>query len=174
MNWQIILSKILDEIKRNKNITQVIAKVESPPSNLTLKYAEQVIPSKQIYCSNYLLPHYHRNYKIDGIIDNIELTTREISGTLKNISLSNSTSTNPAGEGPHSHEVPSINASGSFESSGEGSGAIRGNGTYQSHKDLWLEDTLKQGDEVLVNIVGVHWVVVSKITKMPSGAIEGV
>ena len=81
----------------------MIAKVESPPPNLTLKYAEQVIPSEQIYCSNYLLPHYHRNYKIDGIIDNIELTTREISGTLKNISLSNTTSTSPAGEGPHSH-----------------------------------------------------------------------
>ena len=88
--------------------------------------------------------------------------------------MSNTTSTSPAGEGPHSHEVPSINASGSFESSGEGSGVIKGNGTYQSHKDLWLEDTLKQGDEVLINIVGVHWVVVSKITKMPSGAIEGV
>lgn len=153
---------------------QVIAKVESPPPNLTLKYAEQVIPSEQIYCSNYLLPHYHRNYKIDGIIDNIELSTREISGTLKNISLSNSTSTNPAGEGPHFHEIPTIDASGSFESTGEGSGAIKGDGTYRSHKDLWLEDTLKQGDEVLVNIVGVHWVVVSKITKMPSGAIEGV
>ena len=166
------ITKMIENIikKVPQYITQVIAKVESPPPNLTLKYAEQVIPSEQIYCSNY----YHRNYKIDGIIDNIELSTREISGTLKNISLSNSTSTNPAGEGPHSHEIPTIDASGSFESTGEGSGAIKGDGTYRSHKDLWLEDTLKQGDEVLVNIVGVHWVVVSKITKMPSGAIEGV
>lgn len=167
-----MMKNILEKVPQN--ITQVIAKVESPPPNLTLKYAEQLIPSEQIYCSNYLLPHYHREYKIDGIIDNIELATREISGTLKNISLNNSTSTNPAGEGPHTHAVPSITASGSFESTGEGSGAIKGNGTYQSHKDLWLEDTLKQGDEVLVNIVGVHWVVVSKITKMPNVAIEGV
>lgn len=44
--------------------TQLIAKVETAPPELTLKFAEQVIPSKQIYCSNYLLPHYHRDYTL--------------------------------------------------------------------------------------------------------------
>lgn len=174
MSWETTLEQIFNDIKKRGNITQVIAKIETPPPNLTLKYSEQTIPAKQIYCSNYLLPHYHREYKIDGIIDNIELTTREISGEMTNITLENTTSTNPAGEGPHTHTVPSINASGNFKSSGKGSGAIKGNGTYQSHKDIWFEDTLKAGDEVLVNIVGVYWVVVSKVTKMPNRAIEGV
>ena len=64
-----MMKNILEKVPQN--ITQVIAKVESPPPNLTLKYAEQLIPSEQIYCSNYLLPHYHREYKIDGIIDNL-------------------------------------------------------------------------------------------------------
>ena len=76
--------------------------------------------------------------------------------------MSNTTNTEVAAN--HSHPIKSLNGSGNY----------KGNGTYQSHKDLWLEDTLKQGDEVLVNIVGIHWVVVSKITKMPNGAIEGV
>lgn len=151
------ITKMIENIikKVPQYITQVIAKVESPPPNLTLKYAEQLIPSEQIYCSNYLLPHYHREYKIDGIIDNIEIKISEYS-------MSNTTNTEVAAN--HSHSIKSLSGSGNY----------KGNGTYQSHKDLWLEDTLKQGDEVLVNIVGVHWVVVSKITKMPSGAIEGV
>ncbi len=174
MSWETTLEEIFNDIKKRANTTQVIAKIETPPPNLTLKYAEQLIPTEQIYCSNYLLPHYHREYKIDGIIDNIELTTREISGEMTDITLNNTTNTSPAGEGPHTHNVPSINASGNFKSSGKGSGAIKGNGTYQAHKDIWFEDTLKAGDEVLVNIVGVYWIVVSKITKMPSGAIEGV
>lgn len=154
--------------------TLVIAKVETAPPGLTLRFSEQVIPSEQIYCSNYLLPHYHRDYTIDGIVDNIELTTREISGTLGKFKLSNSTSTSAAGEGPHTHAVPTISGSGSFESKGDGTGAIKGNGIYRTHGDIWFEDTLKPGDEVLVNIVGVYWVVVSKITKMPAGAEEGV
>lgn len=149
--------ELIDIIKSNNNVytTQVIAKVETPPPNLTLKFSEQLIPAEQIYCSNYLLPHYHRNYKLDGIIDNIEINVSEYS-------FNNSTSTEVASN--HSHPVKSLSGKGNY----------KGSGTYQSHKDIWFEDTLKTGDEVLVNIVGVFWVVVSKITKMPSGAIEGV
>ena len=55
-----------------------------------------------------------------------------------------------------------------------GSGKYRGSGIYKTHKDIWLEDTLKKGDEVLVVVLGVYYVVVTKIVKMPSGAIEGV
>ena len=148
---------LIDIIKSNNNVytTQVIAKVETPPPNLTLKFSEQLIPAEQIYCSNYLLPHYHRNYKLDGIIDNIEINVSEYS-------FNNSTSTEVASN--HSHPVKSLSGKGNY----------KGSGTYQSHKDIWFEDTLKTGDEVLVNIVGVFWVVVSKITKMPSEAIEGV
>ena len=149
--------ELIDIIKSNNNVytTQVIAKVETPPPNLTLKFSEQLIPAEQIYCSNYLLPHYHRNYKLDGIIDNVEIN---VSG----YSFNNSTSTEVASN--HSHPVNYLSGKGNY----------KGSGTYQSHKDIWFEDTLKTGDEVLVNIVGVFWVVVSKITKMPSGAIEGV
>ena len=55
-----------------------------------------------------------------------------------------------------------------------GHSTVKGSGTYKSHKDIWFEDTLKVGDEVLVLMLGVHYVVVSKIVKMPSNAIEGV
>lgn len=149
--------ELIDIIKSNNNVytTQVIAKVETPPPNLTLKFSEQLIPAEQIYCSNYLLPHYHRNYKLDGIIDNVEINVSEYS-------FNNSTSTEVASN--HSHPVKSLSGKGNY----------KGSGTYQSHKDIWFEDTLKAGDEVLVDIVGVFWVVVSKITKMPSEAIEGV
>ena len=149
--------ELIDIIKSNNSVytTQVIAKVETPPPNLTLKFSEQLIPAEQIYCSNYLLPHYHRNYKLDGIIDNVEINVSEYS-------FNNSTSTEVASN--HSHPVKSLSGKGNY----------KGSGTYQSHKDIWFEDTLKAGDEVLVNIVGVFWVVVSKITKMPSEAIEGV
>lgn len=154
MSWADEIVKMMKNKKVN-SITQVIAKVETPPPNLTLKFSEQLIPAEQIYCSNYLLPHYHRNYKIDGIIDNVEINVSEYS-------FNNSTSTEVASN--HSHPVKSLSGKGNY----------KGSGTYQSHKDIWFEDTLKAGDEVLVNIVGVFWVVVSKITKMPSGAIEGV
>lgn len=141
--------------------TQLIAKVETAPPELTLKFAEQVIPSKQIYCSNYLLPHYHRDYTLEGTVDDIELS-------LSKMEVNNTTSTSSAGEGPHTHAIPSIKGV-------EGTaGSLKGKGTYKTHGDIWFEDTLKAGDEVLVNIVGVYWVVISKITKMPSGAIEGV
>lgn len=154
MSWADEIVKMMKNKKVN-SITQVIAKVETPPPNLTLKFSEQLIPAEQIYCSNYLLPHYHRNYKIDGIIDNVEINVSEYS-------FNNSTSTEVASN--HSHPVKSLSGKGNY----------KGSGTYQSHKDIWFEDTLKAGDEVLVNIVGVFWVVVSKITKMPSEAIEGV
>ena len=150
------LIKIIDSrILKNSRIKQVIAKVETVPPNLTLRYSEQIIPSKQIYCSNYLLPHYHRNYTIDGIIDNIEIDVSQYD-------FDNTTSTEIASN--HTHQIKKLT----------GNGAYKGSGIYQSHKDIWFEDTLKVGDEVLVNIVGVYWVVVSKVTKMPSQAIEGV
>ena len=150
--------ELIDIIKSNNNVytTQVIAKVETPPPNLTLKFSEQLIPAEQIYCSNYLLPHYHRNHKLDGIIDNIEVD-------VSKYDFDSTTSSDPVPQHP-SHPIPKLS----------GSGKYKGSGTYQSHKDIWFEDTLKAGDEVLVNIVGVFWVVVSKITKMPSEAIEGV
>lgn len=151
------LIKIIDSrILKNSKIKQVIAKVETAPPNLTLRYSEQIIPSKQIYCSNYLLPHYHRNYTIDGVIDNIEIDVSEYN-------FDNTTSSDPVPNHP-SHPIPKL----------QGSGTYKGSGIYQSHKDIWFEDTLKAGDEVLVNLVGVYWVVVSKVTKMPSQAIEGV
>ena len=104
--------------------TQLIAKVETAPPELTLKFAEQVIPSKQIYCSNYLLPHYHREYTIDGTVDDIELS-------LSKMEVNNTTNTSHAGEGPHTHAIPSIKGE-------EGTaGSLKGSGTYKTHGDIW-------------------------------------
>lgn len=151
------MSKFYENIFKNKNFPiSLIAKVETPPPNLTLRYSEQIIPSKQIYCSNYLLPHYHRNYIIDGVIDNIEIDVSQYD--FDNTTSSEPVSTHPA------HPIKKLSGKGNY----------KGSGIYQSHKDIWFEDTLKVGDEVLVNLVGIYWVVVSKITKMPSQAIEGV
>lgn len=127
------------------------ASVVTPPPNLTIEFDGQVIPSKQIYCSNYLLPHYHRDYTIDGIVDNIEIN-------VSNYDYDNKTSDTMG------HDIPKLT----------GSGKYKGSGIYKTHKDIWLEDTLKKGDEVLVVVLGVYYVVVTKIVKMPSGAIEGV
>ena len=134
-----------------KGTSIIKASVVTPPPNLTIEFDGQVIPSEQIYCSNYLLPHYHRDYTIDGVIDKIKIdvskydydnTTQDVMG----------------------HKILKL----------EGSGNYQGNGTYKSHKDIWFEDTLQKGDEVLVLVMGVHYVVVTKIVKMPSGAIKGV
>lgn len=152
MSVEILVETLMGVVGNNKSPTNIIkASVVSPPPNLTIKFGEETIPSEQIYCSNYLLSHYHRKYAIDGVIDNIDIivdnydftnTTKDLSGD-KIIPL-------------------------------KGNGSFKGNGTYKSHKDIWLEDTLKVGDEVLVVIMGIYYVVVTKITKMPSGAIEGV
>lgn len=134
-----------------KGTSIIKASVVTPPPNLTIEFDGQTIPSEQIYCSNYLLPQYHRDYTIDGVIDEIKIdvskydydnTTQDVMG----------------------HKIPKL----------EGSGNYQGNGTYKSHKDIWFEDTLQKGDEVLVLVMGVHYVVVTKIVKMPSGAIKGV
>ena len=138
--------------------TMIICEVAEAPPKLHLKYADETIHPEQIYCSNYLLPHYHRDYTIDGVIDNIEID-------VESYSAKNTTSTDWAnGPAKHKHPIPTL----------EGSGEYKGNGVYQSHKDLWMEDTLKPGDEVVVAIVGVVYVVLNKITKMPGMAREGV
>ena len=134
-----------------KGTSIIKASVVTPPPNLTIEFDGQIIPSEQIYCSNYLLPNYHRDYTIDGIIDEIKIdvskydydnTTQDVMG----------------------HKIPKL----------EGNGTFQGNGTFKSHKDIWFEDTLQKGDEVLVLVLGVHYVVVTKIVKMPSEAIKGV
>ena len=149
-----------DMISQATKETSIIkASVVTPPPNLTIEFDGQTVETEQIYCSNYLLPHYHRDYKIDGIIDEIKVDMSKYESTGEG---GNTTSTAMADN--HTHKIPSIKGQGKFE----------GSGTYKSHKDIWFEDTLKAGDEVLVLILGVHYVVVTKIVKMPSGAIEGV
>ena len=149
-----------DMINQATKETSIIkASVVTPPPNLTIEFDGQTVETEQIYCSNYLLPHYHRDYKIDGIIDKIKVDMSKYESTGEG---GNTTSTAMADN--HTHKIPSIKGQGKFE----------GSGTYKSHKDIWFEDTLKAGDEVLVLILGVHYVVVTKIVKMPSGAIEGV
>ena len=134
-----------------KGTSIIKASVLTPPPNLTIEFDGQVIPSEQIYCSNYLLPHYHRDYTIDGIIDEIKID-------VSKYDYDNTT------QDAMGHKILKL----------EGSGNYQGNGKYKSHKDIWFEDTLQKGDEVIVLVMGVHYVVVTKIVKMPSGAIKGV
>ena len=138
-------------VQATKGTSIIKASVVTPPPNLTIEFDGQTIPSEQIYCSNYLLPHYHRDYKIDGVIDKIEIDVAKYDY--------NNTTQDAMG-----HKIPKL----------KGSGNYQGNGIYKSHKDIWFEDTLQKGDEVLVLVMGVHYVVVTKIVKMPSKAIEGV
>lgn len=134
-----------------KGTSIIKASVVTPPPNITIEFDGQVIPSEQIYCSNYLLPHYHRDYIIDGVIDKIKI----------NVSSYDYDNTTTDTKG---HGIPKLTGEGKYE----------GSGTYKSHKDIWFEDTLRKGDEVLVLVLGVYYVVVTKIVKMPSVAIEGV
>ena len=145
----ILVGEMIAQATKGSSIIK--ATVETPPPNLTIKFDGQVIPSEQIYCSNYLLPHYHRDYTIDGVIDEIKID-------VSKYDYDNDTSD------AMGHKIPKLTGSGKYE----------GSGTYKSHKDIWFEDTLRKGDEVLVLVMGVHYVVVTKIVKMPSGAIKGV
>ena len=145
----IMISEMIDQATKGTSIIK--ASVVTPPPNLTIEFDGQIIPSEQIYCSNYLLPHYHRDYTIDGVIDEIKIDASKYD-------YDNDTSD------AMGHKIPKLTGSGKYE----------GSGTYKSHKDIWFEDTLRKGDEVLVLVMGVHYVVVTKIVKMPSGAIKGV
>ena len=145
----ILVGEMIAQATKGSSIIK--ATVETPPPKLTIKFDGQVIPSEQIYCSNYLLPHYHRDYTIDGVIDKIEID-------VSSYDYDNNT------QDAMGHKIPKLTGKGKYE----------GSGTYKSHKDIWFEDTLKKGDEVLVVVLGVYYVVVTKIVKMPSKAIEGV
>lgn len=145
----ILVGEMISQATKGTSIIK--ASVVTPPPNITIEFDGQVIPSEQIYCSNYLLPHYHRDYTINGVIDKIKID-------VSSYEYDNITSDTMG------HGIPKLN----------GSGKYKGNGTYKSHKDIWFEDTLRKGDEVLVLVLGVYYVVVTKIVKMPSGAIEGV
>ena len=145
----ILVGEMIAQATKGSSIIK--ATVETPPPKLTIKFDGQVIPSEQIYCSNYLLPHYHRDYTIDGVIDKIEID-------VSSYEYDNNT------QDVMGHKIPKLN----------GSGKYKGSGIYKTHKDIWFEDTLQKGDEVLVLVLGVHYVVVTKIVKMPSGAIKGV
>lgn len=142
--FEIIDSMLENRVQQQSN-NFIRASVVSPPPELKIKFDNVEIPSEQIYCSNFLLQNYHRTYKIEGIIDEITI---------------NSTTETEIANGPALHT--------------HGHSTIKGSGTYKSHEDIWFTDTLKAGDEVLVLVLGVHYVVVSKIVKMPSSAIDGV
>lgn len=145
----IMISEMIGQATKGTSIIK--ASVVTPPPNLSIEFDGQIIPSEQIYCSNYLLPHYHRDYTIDGVIDEIKIDASKYD-------YDNDTSD------AMGHKIPKLTGSGKYE----------GSGTYKSHKDIWFEDTLQKGDEVLVLVLGVHYIVVTKIVKMPSGAIKGV
>lgn len=156
-NEDLLIRIIENIVEKNKpKGSQIIAVVATPPPNLTLRYGEQIIESEQIYCSNYLLPNYLREYKLEGTID-------EMHQEVSEYSFDNTTSTEPGGSGPHSHGIATL----------AGSGTVDNTGNYKTHGKFWFTDTLVKGAEVLVDIVGIYYIVTSRIVKMPSAAIEG-
>lgn len=140
-----IINDMLDNRVDQQSNNFIRASVVSPPPELKIKFDNVEIPSEQIYCSNFLLPNYHRSYKIDGVINEITIDTTTQTATAD-------------GPAPHTHDHATI----------------KGSGAYKSHQDIWFEDTLKVGDEVLVLVLGINYVVVSRIVKMPNSAAEGV
>ena len=150
------INAVMKAIEKKANIKKsIICTVLTSPPNITLKYENITIPTEQIYVANYLLQNYHRQYKIDGIIDNIEIDVSQYD-------FDNTTSSESVGDHP-AHPIPKLS----------GSGTYKGSGIYQSHKDIWFEDTLIAGNEVLVEIVNNSYVVVAQIVRMPSEAKEG-
>ena len=147
---------IVKMVEKKANLKKtLICEVVTPPPNITLKYETITIPTEQIYVANYLLQNYHRQYKIDGIIDNIELD-------VSKYDFENTTSSEPVPNHP-AHPIPNLS----------GTGTLKGNGSYQSHKDFWFTDTLIAGSEVLVEQVNNSYVVVAQIVRMPSEAKGG-
>lgn len=134
----------------------IIAKVKTPPPNLSLEYGGQPIPQELLYCSNYLLPNYRRDYKIVGTIDSIHQD-------VSSYDFDNNTSTSEGGEGPHTHGIPSL----------KGSGTTDATGNYETHGQLWFTDTLVKNVEVLCIKCGDMYVVIDRIVKMPNSALEG-
>lgn len=132
----------------------IIAKVKTPPPSLTLEYGGQIIPTELLYCSNYLLPNYRRDYKIVGTIDTMH---QEVSS----YSFNNTTSTATASS--HSHGIPTL----------AGSGTIDNTGNYETHGQFWFTDTLVAGVEVLCVKCNDMYVVIDRIIKMPNNASEG-
>lgn len=129
--------------------------VKTAPPNITIEYSGQIIPTAQIKVLNYLLPNYHRKYKLDGIIDSQHQDVSEYN-------FNNTTSSSPVGDHP-SHPIPSLKGSGTMESTGN----------YEHHGDLWFTDTLRVGCEVLVEIIDNSYVVVGQVVQMPNNAKEG-
>lgn len=150
------IKAIVSLVEKRANIKKsMICTVITPPPNITLKYENITIPTEQIYVANYLLQNYHRQYKIDGIVDNIEIDVSQYD-------FDNTTSSDPVSNHP-SHPIPKLS----------GSGTYKGDGVYQTHKDFWFTDTLISGNEVLVELVNNSYVVMAQIVRMPNGAKEG-
>lgn len=150
---EIIIETIEKRLPKNDVI---IATVKTPPPNLSIEFGGQSIPSEMLYCSNYLLNNYMREYKLEGVID-------EMQQEVNNYNLNNTTVTGEAGPGPHTHSIKLLSGKGTIESTGK----------YKTHGKLWFTDTLKVGVEVLCQRVGNFYVVLDRVIKMPSNAEEG-
>jgi hypothetical protein len=143
---EMTLVHAMDELinKRLPSNNLIIASVVSVPPALSIKFSEVTIPPEMIYCSNYLLPNYVRDYKLEGTINTIHQDYNSSDMSLE-------------GQGPHKHQLNSSDASGTYETQGK----------------IWWTNTLNVGDEVIVAVVGQFYVVLDRIIKMPNSAAEG-
>lgn len=126
----------------------IIARVLTPPPMISIEYNGLTIYDDQIFINNMLLPEYNRTYRVDG-------TTQARTQTMS-IVADNSTSTAPAGEGPHTHGVPTIDAEGTIETT---------DGTFQESGTQWFTSTLIPGQRVLCHVVGDFYVIAFSITE---------
>ncbi|MGL5745811.1 MAG: DUF2577 family protein [Cetobacterium sp.] len=155
MSFEILGEAILERIRKEINSKQVmLCEVVTPPPNITIRYSGLIIPKEQIMVANHLLPSYHRQYVFKGDIINMSQKTSEINISFK----SGETTTTD-----HKHGLVS----------GSGSAEIESTGVYELKGDLWLTDTLKEGNIVRAEIINNYWVITDHVVAMPSDALEG-
>lgn len=114
------------------------AEVVTPPPNVTIKYANQIIPNEVIDVASHLLTEYNRTY------------TFKQSHEVSNYDFDNTTSSETVGDHP-AHPIPKLQGSGKFESTGSG--------------EFTLTNTLEVGAIVKVDVIDNRYFIASRVNK---------
>lgn len=136
MKYQVQLAKILKDRENIEQIESTIGKVVSPPPNLRISIwnGKVILESNQLYMNDRLFSDHTRKFKLDGDIDDINLTLEknEVTGI-----------TTP----PVLPFVPAPAPPAPWAVQGT-KGAMKGKGEYKANGTIINTDTLKKGDEV--------------------------
>lgn len=152
-NYQVEAAKIFQKLRNETPIGTVLGEVISPPPELKISILEGqiILYPDQLYMTDNLWNDYYRTYKIESEITEM---TREIS----EYNYTNTTATEKASPGPHTHDVKTLNGNGSDESTGN----------YKAQGDFWFTDTLKKDDLVMLvpTVDEQTWFIVDKVRKV--------